>query len=156
MTPPADTTAPAHTCACIDLATAGLTPAYTAEAQITGTLAAIDIGGRRTDGRSLATLLVAVRTPDEAAAGGRRIDRLPITVWQPTEAVLTLGQGNWLTIDCHIQRRFWTDTEGRHSRIELVAHRIDLLAECATGTTTNRRNTSTNGCRPAAERKHHA
>ena len=73
-------------------------------------------------GSSLVRLLVTVRTDSPR----RRVDVIPVTLWDPdpNDQLLgaTVGQQVWVTGG--IQRRFWTALEGRRSHLEVVAHHI--------------------------------
>jgi single-stranded DNA-binding protein len=63
----------------------------------------------------------------------RRIDVLPVTWWEEdtnTEAFtqvldLNLQPGDRLWICGSYQRRFWDNTDGRRSRLELVAQEVE-------------------------------
>ena len=52
---------------------------------------------------------------------------LPVTLWDPdpnvVEACQVPGVGLWVV--AAVQRRFWSGTEGRRSRLELVAQHIE-------------------------------
>ena len=74
-------------------------------------------------GASLTRLLVSVQLDEP-----RRVDVLPCTVWDPVEEVRNLSRGDKVEIRGQVHRRFWSDSEGRHSRIEVVATTIDILA----------------------------
>jgi single-stranded DNA-binding protein len=58
----------------------------------------------------------------------RRVDVLPVTLWDPPEnhelIEAAVGKGVWIVGS--VQRRFWSDAEGRRSRLELVAHHMEL------------------------------
>jgi single-stranded DNA-binding protein len=68
--------------------------------------------------------LVTVRSD----APRRRVDVLPITLWDPEadhEVIdAPVGKGVWVVGS--VQRRFWSATEGRRSRLEIVAHHMEL------------------------------
>ncbi len=72
-------------------------------------------------GASLARLLVTVRLPSPS-----RTDVLPVTVWEPDPALVGAARGTPVEIAGQVHRRFWTDSEGRHSRVEVVASAVEL------------------------------
>ena len=72
-------------------------------------------------GASLARLLVTVRL-----ANPGRTDVLPVTVWEPDPELLSAVRGTPVEVNGQIHRRFWTDAEGRHSRVEVVAGSVEL------------------------------
>ena len=83
-------------------------------------------------GASLARLLVTVRLVSPS-----RTDVLPVTIWEPTREVLNIKRhnpldenspDNWVEIIGQVHRRFWTDSEGRHSRVEVVASEVNILS----------------------------
>lgn len=75
-------------------------------------------------GTRLLRLLVTVRTEEPM----RRIDVVPVTLWDPeedlVEAVKERGIRIWAV--GAVQRRFWDCSEGRRSRIEIVAHQVTV------------------------------
>lgn len=79
-------------------------------------------------GASLARLLVTVRLPSPS-----RTDVLPVTVWEPDSALVGAGRGTPVEIVGQVHRRFWTDSEGRHSRVEVVASAVELGEAPAAG-----------------------
>lgn len=74
-------------------------------------------------GASLARLLVTVRL-----SGPSRTDVLPVTVWEPAPELLRAVRGIPVEVVGQIHRRFWTDAEGRHSRVEVVATTVEIGA----------------------------
>ena len=72
-------------------------------------------------GASLARLLVTVRLTAPS-----RTDVIPVTVWEPGVGLTTATRGTPVKVEGQMHRRFWTDAEGRHSRVELVAHTVEL------------------------------
>jgi single-stranded DNA-binding protein len=57
----------------------------------------------------------------------RRVDVLPVTLWDPGDlwdAPGVQGQRVWITGS--VQRRFWESNDGRRSRIEIVAEQVVL------------------------------
>ncbi len=75
-----------------------------------------------TSGASLAQLLVTVRLSQPRT----RTDVIPVTVWDPEEQTLNAQRGTKVQVSGQVHRRFWTDAEGRHSRIEVVADQISM------------------------------
>ncbi len=73
-------------------------------------------------GASLARLLVTIRL----SAPRSRTDVIPVTVWEPDAAVIEAERGTPVDVIGQVHRRFWTDAEGRHSRVEVVATEIEL------------------------------
>ena len=75
-------------------------------------------------GSRLLRLLITLRTEEPR----RRIDVVPVTLWNPeedlVEAVKERGVRIWAV--GAVQRRFWGDFEGRRSRIEIVAHEVTV------------------------------
>jgi single-stranded DNA-binding protein len=71
-------------------------------------------------GARLARLLVTVRAHEPRA----RTDVIPVTHWDPDRTVLELQRGDRVWISGTNQRRFWREGEGRHSRLEVVAHYV--------------------------------
>lgn len=72
-------------------------------------------------GASLVRLLVTVRL-----AAPSRTDVLPVTVWEPSPELVQAVRGLPVEITGQIHRRFWTDAEGRHSRVEVVASSVEI------------------------------
>ncbi len=73
-------------------------------------------------GASLARLLVTIRL----SAPRTRTDVIPVTVWEPDAAVIEAERGTPVDVIGQVHRRFWTDAEGRHSRVEVVATEVAL------------------------------
>ena len=71
-------------------------------------------------GASLARLLVTVRT----TGNHPRTDVLPVTLWDPGKRVANAERGDRVTVEGTVQRRFWSDVDGRKSRVEVVANRV--------------------------------
>jgi single-stranded DNA-binding protein len=73
-------------------------------------------------GARLVRYLVTVTTEEPA----RRVDVLPVTLWDPDDALLDQdpqpGHRMWLAGSA--QRRFWDGSDGRRSRIEIVAGQV--------------------------------
>jgi single-strand DNA-binding protein len=79
-------------------------------------------------GARLVRYLLTVRTEDPP-----RVDVLPVTLWDPPEELVEAapdpGRRLWLTGS--VQRRFWSGSEGRRSRLEVVAAQVCLRPEHA-------------------------
>lgn len=74
-------------------------------------------------GTRLLRLLITTRTD----APTRRIDVLPVSIWDPGDEVLedlpTVGTLLW--VSGRLQRGFWDDLGGRRSRLEIVAEHMN-------------------------------
>jgi len=75
-------------------------------------------------GARLARYLVTVRSE----APVRRVDVLPVTLWDPDDQLIDAapGPGSRVWVAGSVQRRFWSASEGRRSRLELVADQVCL------------------------------
>lgn len=75
-------------------------------------------------GSRLLRSLVTVRTD----APRRRVDVLPITLWDPEtdHELIDAPVGKRVWVVGSVQRRFWSAAEGRRSRLEIVAHHMEL------------------------------
>ena len=86
-------------------------------------------------GARLLRLLVTVRSQEPR----RRIDVLPVVMWDPADDVLpdepVRGTAVWVAGS--VQRRFWSADAGRTSRIEIVAHDIQIRTEPIEGEETD-------------------
>lgn len=75
-------------------------------------------------GTRLVRYLVTVRTEEPV----RRVDVVPVTLWDPADELVdadpTPGTRVWVAGS--VQRRFWSATEGRRSRLEVVADQVCL------------------------------
>ena len=75
-------------------------------------------------GTRLIRLLMTVRSDEPR----RRVDVVPVTVWDPEEGLVgdlpVKGQRIWVCGS--IQRRFWEAPDGRRSRLEVVAEQVHL------------------------------
>ena len=80
-------------------------------------------------GARLLRLLLTVRSQEPR----RRIDVLPVVMWDPTDGIpideFTRGTRVWVAGS--VQRRFWSAEAGRTSRVEIVAHDVQLRPELA-------------------------
>lgn len=75
-------------------------------------------------GTRLVRYLVTVCTDEPR----RRVDVLPVTLWEPTEENLAADAGQRLVVTGTVQRRFWSNPGGRRSRLEVVAEQVDFPA----------------------------
>lgn len=75
-------------------------------------------------GSRLVRSLITVRSETPR----RRVDVIPVTLWDPSpdHEILTAGVGKMVWASGSVQRRFWSSIEGRKSRLEVVAHHIEL------------------------------
>lgn len=86
-------------------------------------------------GSRLLRSLVTVRSDSPR----RRVDVLPVTLWDPPldHEVIDAAVGEPVWVVGSVQRRFWSGAEGRRSRLEVVAHHMELRptmgAEATTG-----------------------
>lgn len=88
---------------------------------VAGRVAAVPEWRSFDSGGSLLRLLITVRS----SSPRRRVDVIPVTQWDPN--VETLGDlqvGDRVWCAGSVQRRFWSATEGRRSRLEIVAHDV--------------------------------
>ncbi len=73
-------------------------------------------------GGHLLRILVAVKSDHPR----RRLDIVPVVLWDPPSDLcdggLPAGTRVWITGS--VQRRYWDGTEGRRSRLEVVAHHV--------------------------------
>ncbi len=78
-------------------------------------------------GSTLVRSLVTVR----ADAPRRRVDVVPVTLWdpEPEHDILCAGVGEAVWITGSVQRRFWSDADSRRSRLEIVASHIELRGD---------------------------
>ena len=75
-------------------------------------------------GARLLRFLLTVRTEEPR----RRVDVLPITLWDPPTELLDhdLHPGRRISMTGSVQRRFWEDADGRRSRLEVVAAEVAI------------------------------
>jgi single-stranded DNA-binding protein len=83
-------------------------------------------------GSSLLRLLVTTRSTEPR----RRVDVIPVVLWDPDAATVaslsdSIGKGVWVAGS--VQRRFWTAPDGKASRVEVVAHVVELRDTMTTG-----------------------
>ena len=78
-------------------------------------------------GASLVRYLVTVRSEEPR----RRVDVVPVTLWNPDEATRreSAKPGMRLWVAGGIQRRFWEGESGRHSRLEIMAYQVEIRPE---------------------------
>ena len=75
-------------------------------------------------GTRLIRYLVTVRSENPH----RRLDVLPVTLWDPPDELLEddLQPGRRLWAVGAVQRRFWSAPDGRRSRLEVIACHVGL------------------------------
>ena len=78
-------------------------------------------------GNRLVRYLVTVSTDEPR----RRVDVLPVTLWEPAEDDLEAEAGQRLVVTGTVQRRFWSNPNGRRSRLEVVAEQVNFTAAAA-------------------------
>lgn len=78
-------------------------------------------------GAAYLRLLVTVRTAEPR----RRVDVIPVTLWDPPEDLVRRSSevGSRIWVAAAVQRRFWAESEGRRSRLELTAHHVEFRDE---------------------------
>ena len=55
----------------------------------------------------------------------RRIDVIPVVLWDADEKATALERGDGIWVAGSVQRRFWSDDQNRRSRIEIVARHVE-------------------------------
>ncbi|MGH8873455.1 MAG: single-stranded DNA-binding protein [Acidimicrobiia bacterium] len=75
-------------------------------------------------GTRLVRLLVTVRSDEPK----RRVDVVPVTLWDPADELVDdlPGKGRRVWVCGSVQRRFWESADGRRSRLEVVAEQVHL------------------------------
>ena len=75
-------------------------------------------------GTRLIRYLVTVRSESPR----KRVDVIPVTLWDPTDEVWgeSPERGHRIWVCGAVQRRFWEGENGRRSRIEVVAEQVNL------------------------------
>jgi len=75
-------------------------------------------------GSRLVRLLVTVRSDEPR----RRVDVVPVTLWDPPQDLLEdmPDKGRRIWVCGSVQRRFWESPDGRKSRLEVVAEQVHL------------------------------
>ena len=73
-------------------------------------------------GARLVRYLITVRSEEPT----RRVDVIPVTLWEPSDELLDADPhpGTRLWVAGSVQRRFWSASEGRRSRLEVVADQV--------------------------------
>ncbi len=58
----------------------------------------------------------------------RRTDVIPVTLWDPSDALLGDPglKGDRVWVCGTVQRRYWDSSEGRRSRVEVVAEQVNF------------------------------
>lgn len=72
-------------------------------------------------GATLVRYLVTTRSETPR----RRIDVVPVVLWDADEQAAALERGDCVWVAGSVQRRFWSDDQNRRSRIEVVAHCVE-------------------------------
>ena len=85
-----------------------------------GTVAAAPQERTFPSGARMARVLVCVRQE-------HRTDVLPVTVWDPEPELLAAERGAGIQIVGEVHRRFWTDSEGRHSQMIAAADTVKIF-----------------------------
>jgi single-strand DNA-binding protein len=84
------------------------------------------------NGRAVSTFRIAVsrQSADQA-------DFFDVVCWERQAEVIKqyVTIGRRLSVEGRLRHTSWEDDKGRHSRVEIVAHRIQLLGPRAAGTT---------------------
>jgi single-stranded DNA-binding protein len=65
----------------------------------------------------------------------RRIDVLPVTVWDPDDQLIDpgLGVGSRVMVSGTLQRSFWDGPEGRRSRLEVIGRQVTVRRRAELG-----------------------
>lgn len=92
---------------------------------IAGSLAAAPEVRSFDNGSSLVRILVTTRAEEPR----RRVDVIPVVLWDADEDAMSLERGERVWVAGAVQRRFWSDDHNRRSRIEVVAHHIQRYPE---------------------------
>jgi single-strand DNA-binding protein len=71
-------------------------------------------------GLRLVRYLVAVRSDQPR----HRVDVLPVTQWDPSSDTTEPAVGDRVWVAGTIQRRFWSNPDGRRSRLEVIAEQV--------------------------------
>jgi single-stranded DNA-binding protein len=86
---------------------------------------AVDAEVREFDsGARLIRYLVTVRVDHPR----RRVDVVPVTLWDPVEDLVTQPgeKGDRIWVCGSVQRRYWESPDGRRSRVEVVAEQVNF------------------------------
>jgi len=102
---------------------------------LAGKLAAPPELRRFESGSCLVRSLVTVRS----SSPRRRVDVIPVTLWDPPSdhEILEAAAGRPIWVVGTVQRRFWNVGEARQSRLEVVAHHVELVNGTASAATTD-------------------
>jgi single-strand DNA-binding protein len=75
-------------------------------------------------GTRLIRFLVTVRSDEP----NRRVDVVPVTLWDPSDELVDdlPEKGRRVWVCGAVQRRFWESSDGRRSRLEVVAEQVHL------------------------------
>lgn len=94
---------------------------------LAGKLAAPPEVRRFESGTTLVRSLLTVRTDSPR----RRVDVVPVTLWDPDpeHVIFQISTGDGIWVTGAVQRRFWSDAEGRRSRLEIVAHHLEMAKD---------------------------
>jgi len=92
---------------------------------IAGRLAAAPEVRSFDNGSNLVRYLVTTRAEEPR----RRIDVIPVVLWDAGQQALSLERGERVWVAGAVQRRFWSDDHSRRSRIEVVARSIQRYPE---------------------------
>jgi len=77
------------------------------------------------NGSSLVRYLVTTRSERPR----RRIDVVPVVLWDAAENGVDLERGDRVWVAGAVQRRFWSDDHNRRSRVEVVAFHVQRHPE---------------------------
>ena len=96
---------------------------------LSGTLAAAPELREFESGARLLRLLLTTRRTEPR----RRVDVIPVTLWDPPAELLEQGleRGRRIWVCGSAQRRFWESKEGRRNRVDVVADHIVVSPEGA-------------------------
>ncbi len=77
-------------------------------------------------GARLARFLMTVTTEDPR----RRVDVVPVTLWEPSPADLGATAGERFWVSGMVQRRFWSAGDGRRSQLQVITTSVRRQADC--------------------------
>lgn len=83
----------------------------------------VHVRHHRLAGTDVARFEVSVRSPGPPS----RVDVLPVVWWDPPDWFPDTAVGTGLAVVAGVRRRYWATEDGRSSRLDLVAGRVEPL-----------------------------